>query len=348
MSTITPKSKALVLLRGKKLLLPDLYDTLPGWRFDLSTDCSPRVHAAIDSWEQCFTTTNGIHEKSRVGNFGLLAKCFYPDAGEEEIAVMGCYLAWIFEWDDRFDIKPEPFDMQQVQDETKRNLAYLLTNQPAQKPADLSPINASFSGIAAKIVAKCSAESCKRLLRDLEEYVDGVVGRNEVEDGCVPTVAEHYATRRLAVGVRPTTELIEYCYGLDIPSRIMQHDSIQEILQRTTEIVMIANDIVSLSRELAADHVDNIVCVLAYHDGISAQEAMDQATRFIREAHTAFEAAERRLPVPTGDPKVDEDVRKFVLGCKDVCTGNISWSYNTGRYFGKNLIREEGRVVINL
>ena len=58
---------------------------------------------------------------------------------------------------------------------------------------------------------------------------------------------------------------------------------------------------------------------------MSAQEAMDYTIALIQKAQVAFEAAERRLPLPTGDPKVDKDIRTLVQGCKDICTGVINW-----------------------
>jgi hypothetical protein len=59
------------------------------------------------------------------------------------------------------------------------------------------------------------------------------------------------------------------------------------------------------------------------------QEAMDHTITLIRKGQVAFEAAERRLPLPTGDPTVDKDIRKFVQGCKDICTGVINWRLET-------------------
>ncbi len=65
--------------------------------------------------------------------------------------------------------------------------------------------------------------------------------------------------------------------------------------------------------------------VLSYHHRMNPQEAVDYAATLLRQGHIAIEEAERRLPLPTGDATVDEAVRRFVLGCKDACTGNIQW-----------------------
>ncbi|KAA8906669.1 hypothetical protein FN846DRAFT_1013503 [Sphaerosporella brunnea] len=94
------------------------------------------------------------------------------------------------------------------------------------------------------------AEARKRILHDLEAFVDSVTDWFRRDDGSMPTVAEHYANRDLNAGVRPTIALIEYCYGLDIPSSIMEHESLQEIKERATEIVMIANDLASIRPEI--------------------------------------------------------------------------------------------------
>jgi len=317
----------------------------------MSKDCSPHVHDAVESWVSSWTQDEATHAKMRACNFGLLARSIYPDADEEAIAVMGCYHAWVFEWDDIFDQIRENTDgnaLKQLQDETKRHLAYLLADPPGPKPAAMQPINSSFADIAARIVPSCSPGPRKRLLHDLVKYVDSVTGWQDRRDGSMPTLAEQYANRRLSSGIRPSICLIEYCYGLDVPSRIMKHEAIQEILERTTEIVMTTNDVVSLGPEMAAEQLSNIISVLVYQKDMNVQEAMDYTIALIQKAHVAFEAAERRLPLPTGDPEVDKDVRQLVQGCKDICTGVINWSYKSRRYHGDTPIREDGKVLVQL
>jgi hypothetical protein len=55
----TPQQQTHLLVKGSKLLMPDLYGILPGWRCDLSKDCSPRVHDALESWMLRFATIGG-------------------------------------------------------------------------------------------------------------------------------------------------------------------------------------------------------------------------------------------------------------------------------------------------
>ncbi|KAA8906666.1 isoprenoid synthase domain-containing protein [Sphaerosporella brunnea] len=351
MAVGTPQQKALSLIKGQKLLLPNLYDALPGWDGFQGGDCSKRVNNAVESWTQSWTNCASILKTARAGRFGLLARCFYPDAEEEAVFDMACYLVWIFVWDDKFDKSVTSIEFgaaKQLQDETLRLLNHLFNDAPWQDPKTLDAVNRGFFPICAKIAARSASEARKRILHDLEAFVDSVTDWFRRDDGSMPTVAEHYANRDLNAGVRPTIALIEYCYGLDIPSSIMEHESLQEIKERATEIVMIANDLASIRPEITEGRVGNIVAVLAYNEGMSAQEAMDHAFTLLQKAHAAFEAAERRLPLPSGDAAVDQDVRKFVLGCKHVCTGNIHWSYNSYRYHGEDPVREKGKIVIQL
>ncbi|KAA8894292.1 isoprenoid synthase domain-containing protein [Sphaerosporella brunnea] len=344
----TPQQKALSLVRGKKLLLPNLYEALPGWRYETSRDCSERVNDAVEAWIQSWTTNESTHAKARAGKPGLLAKCMYPDADEEMIADMACYLAWIFEWDDNFDLTTDIHGPKRLQEETKRHIESILNKEPILAPGTLQPITNGLTRIVSKIANKCPLGPRKRFLHEIGEYIDSVTAWAERQNGSMPTLAEQCANRRLTVGVRPSIELIEYCYGLDIPQAIIEHDAVQEIMERTTEIVMLSNDIVSLGPEMASGQVGNIISVLAYQDGMSAQGAMDRAVDLIRKAHTAFEEAERCLPLPSGNTELDASVQRLVLGCKDICTGSINWSYNCSRYFGENPVRESGKVVIQL
>ncbi|KAH8151512.1 uncharacterized protein LAJ45_04133 [Morchella importuna] len=347
MSAVTPKSEVQAMFKGTKILLPDIPSTLPGWRVTEREDCSPYVKEAINSWAKSISQDEAFFKKTAAAKFGLVAQFLYPDGDEEALATIACFYAWVWAWDDVFDTQFEGVDSMQIREETTLNFEYLLADPPGPKPSVVSPLNSSFSWFAGRIKKKMCKEPRERLLRDLKEFVHNVTSWYGRQDDNVPTLSEYYVMRRECVGVAPTIDLIEYCYGLDIPPTMVGHRAFQQILEKTRDIVMISNDMVSLARELRAGHVDNIVSVLAYHEGMSPQEAMDHAAVLLRQAHADFESAERDLPLPSGNDTSDEELRKFVLGCKDVCAGLMKWSNYTGRYFGENPTYEDGKILVH-
>jgi hypothetical protein len=66
-----------------------------------------------------------------------------------------------------------------------------------------------------------------------------------------------------------------------------------------------------------------LIPLLVHQYDLSPQAAMGYVTELVRETYAKFGAAECRLFLPTDDAKLDQDVRRFVQGYKDIATGNV-------------------------
>ena len=55
------------------------------------------------------------------------------------------------------------------------------------------------------------------------------------------------------------------------------------------------------------NQIDNIVPVLAIENKYSLQQAIDDACKLVQEARMILDDAEKRVPVPTGNPELRTD-----------------------------------------
>ncbi|KAJ0328322.1 hypothetical protein COL5a_005098 [Colletotrichum fioriniae] len=72
--------------------------------------------------------------------------------------------------------------------------------------------------------------------------------------------------------------------------------------------------------------------------GHSTQEAIDEIGDMIDECYRNWYLALSKMPI-CGE-KVDQEVIRYLDGCRDVALGNLHWSYESGRYLG-----DEGALV---
>jgi hypothetical protein len=78
----------------------------------------------------------------------------------------------------------------------------------------------------------------------------------------------------------------------------------------------------------------NMVTVVMHQDNLDVQAAVDFVWAKCKDAHERF--TENKKKLPSWDEKTDKDVAVYIDGLMDWMVGNIYWSYQTERYFGKS------------
>jgi hypothetical protein len=115
--------------------------------------------------------------------------------------------------------------------------------------------------------------------------------------------------------------------------------------------------------------MDNIVPVLAIENKYSLQQAINDACILVQEACRIFDDIEKRVPVPTGKAGLDEQIKQYIHGCKDLVTGLLNWwyascpgsplgviltciiselSHGNERYFGGTAKREGNKIFLEI
>ncbi|KAI5793259.1 isoprenoid synthase domain-containing protein [Geopyxis carbonaria] len=347
-TTYTQQDQALDLIRGQTVLLPNFDTLLSGWKREhiKAGDCNPQVLEELNTWIQSFAEGSDAR-RLRACNFLLLSSSLWPTpATPGANLALAKASAWVFAWDDIFDEKlSNPKALVSLQADTKSYITALLSsNTPCTTAAAVPPINAAFSSISTALREAASPDVCGRFLESVCGYIDSVNGWNDrCSNGSMPSFEEYHQHRWLSSGIKPGIALTEYAYGLSIPAEIMDGPNMRVVVERTVEISMLLNDIVSVGREVETGQLSNVVPVLAYQNNTGAQAAMDQAVALIGEAQRDLEDAERRL-LQSGNT----DVGRLVEGCKTLCTGYLNWSHQSMRYFGSRIKQDGGRIVVQL
>ena len=80
--------------------------------------------------------------------------------------------------------------------------------------------------------------------------------------------------------------------------------------------------------------------------GFSLQEAVD----YVAKSYTEFGDImnECRKCIRSYGPKADKDIQRFIDGLQQWVIGNLEWSFQNGRYFGKYSEEVRRTRVVNL
>lgn len=102
--------------------------------------------------------------------------------------------------------------------------------------------------------------------------------------------------------------------------------------------VWLVNDIISIKKEIINDEVDSIIPLFVYHEGLTAQQAVDKAVGMISQSYDDFEAAadRLRLAAKAESVQVQSDVDILIGGAMDVLVGNYVWTADSPRYLPKS------------
>ncbi|MCJ1307922.1 hypothetical protein MMC25_001570 [Agyrium rufum] len=92
---------------------------------------------------------------------------------------------------------------------------------------------------------------------------------------------------------------------------------------------------------------ESLVPLLMYHNKLDPQAAMDRASEMVHESYNSFNKAEQALYEEV-EPEQLENVKAYVLACKDLIMCNLHWSYGLKRYMEKDMLQKDGSVIFNI
>ncbi|KAL9090100.1 MAG: hypothetical protein Q9159_002165 [Coniocarpon cinnabarinum] len=170
------------------------------------------------------------------------------------------------------------------------------------------------------------SEHRKRLLQEIKYFMTkSKVEQSQALSGKITTFYGYWSFRMGTSAVRIALALNEY--ELETP--------------KDGDV----NDIFSLRKELAEDAVDSIIPIFFASTG-NAQESADIAMKLISHYVNEFEAAASDLLKSCEkDVETVQNVRRFIEGCRSYCTGNLEWSFLTGRYGASGAVSEKMMLI---
>ncbi|KAI1211726.1 terpenoid synthase [Annulohypoxylon truncatum] len=355
---VNPREQLLLSLRGCRITIPDLQSMISHWPQDVHPDTEKldeHVQKTFASISSSFRDPARFH-RLKASNMTLFGASWWPYASYEALETVMSMSIWLFAWDDETDsheFSALVNDWGEASAFRQKTIDYVqqsLSGSSDSKLSDIStdPIITGFKPVGQAISRSCDDRQLSTFLDEMIFFIESCGEEQKLQlTNRLPTVEEH-ARRRLGTGaVRICLATIEYAYGIKLSQEVMNDEAMQRLWHETNVIISTTNDILSFKKEVAQSQVDSLIALLFLELG-SVQAAINHAVEIVRSATHRLEAAEADIIERYSSmPKVQEDIRKFVQGCKYACTSNLNWSLTSGRY-GLNCQSMKGGLHITL
>ncbi|KAF5717645.1 hypothetical protein FGLOB1_2024 [Fusarium globosum] len=250
-------------------------------------------------------------------DFAIFISIAAPDAPFDKLKTMCDWGNWVFPFDDMFDegsLKSDPKRSQVVIDSLMADM-----------------LDQTYTRTKSAVGSTIGAR--RRFALAMKQYTDGVVHHvKQFSTNSIPSIQEMLDTRRLSSGVTPLYHLIEYAHDIKLPDEVFENPVIQKLELLGADFVLLSNDILSYRKEENDDCPFSMVAACRM-TGQSPQEAFDTVGNLLEERYQDWRSAIEQLP--SWGPEIDMNVARYIQGIQNVVQANITWSFRSGRYFGK-------------
>ncbi|KAK1712991.1 Presilphiperfolan-8-beta-ol synthase [Colletotrichum acutatum] len=321
-------------VNAKYVRIPDFFSSIMSVKPVINVKYE-KVKKEADSWiEKILGLSEAQARRNIQANFAFMNAMWVPYADEEAYRTMIDWNNWVFAFDDQFDeghLKDDPI---KAVEELHATFAVLEDSQAPVQHHD-NPIRYVFQSVWDRF-----KKLQERYKASIKYYFSGLLSQVEVQtskSAMALTVEEYMGFRRGTIGCQPSYVLVEFCHGINVPSKVIDHESLQKCRRISADLVILVNDILSYRKDLEQGVQHNLIALLK-SQGHSTQEAIDEIGDMIDECYRDWYLALSKMPI-CGE-KVDQEVIRYLDGCRDVALGNLHWSYESGRYLG-----DEGALV---
>ncbi|KAK1705415.1 isoprenoid synthase domain-containing protein [Colletotrichum lupini] len=319
--------------------IPDFFSSIMSVKPVINVNYD-KVKREADGWIAMILSLSEAQARRNVqANFAFMNAMWVPYADEDAYRTMIDWNNWVFAFDDQFDeghLKDDPI---KAVEELHATFAVLEDNQAPVQLYD-NPIRYIFQTVWDRFKKRSTKELQERYKASIRYYFSGLlsqVGVQSSKSAMALTVEEYMGFRRGTIGCQPSYVLVEFCHGINVPSNVIDHESLQECRRISADLVILVNDILSYRKDLEQGVQHNLIALLK-SQGHSTQGAIDEIGDMIDECYRDWYLALSKMPI-CGE-KVDQEVIRYLDGCRDVALGNLYWSYESGRYLG-----DEGALV---
>ncbi|KAF2180110.1 terpenoid synthase [Zopfia rhizophila CBS 207.26] len=278
--------------------------------------------------------------KLHKAEFALFSASWWPTATVECGKILTCLAMWLFIWDDEIDaevgrLAGDLKASQNFRNETIRYVKFCLGLSPAQSVR--TPDNriiAFFKVIGDAALESYTIEQRQLLLRELEFFMETseVEQRRRLSED-LPTLDEYITCRMGTSAVGVTSAFNEYAQGFSpLPAHVMDDPDMRTLWDETNIIVWGVNDLLSLKKEIHQQTVDSLVPLLYQRFGnlkLSVTLMVDAVEKAVQNFD---KTADKLLKKYSGDKKISQKLEAFIEASQYNCTGNLTWSLQTGRY----------------
>lgn len=309
-------------------ILPDLFSDC---RYPLRVN--PHSHHISRASEQWLFTKLHVVEPE-VAKFralrihDLIASC-YPDADASHLRILSDFLNWIFTVDDYLDDRDvdDARGMRECCISALRDPINFQTENPAGKIC---------KSIFSRFIETAGPGCTERFIHALDLFF--IAATKEVDNrakGHIHDLESYTALKRDLTGCKSCFALMEYAARIDLPDEIVSHPVIMAMEDAASDYVAWSNDICSYNKEQSRnDTYTNLIAVLMREQGLDLQGAVDYSGQLCKSAIQRFE--DNRATLPSWGEEVDRQAAIYIQGMQDLMVGLLHWSFDSGRYFGKD------------
>ncbi|MBW8686939.1 terpene synthase family protein [Chitinophaga rhizophila] len=313
--------------------------TVPALHCPFEAKISPFVHE-IDrhtaSWLQEFNLlqTDEAYDRFRRYKFAWMTARTYPDADLAFLCTANDLNTWLFVLDDLLDhVTPDTAGyrekgyLQQVITDFVRVLRY---DQSVDR--SVNPVLAALSDFWNNMRPLSSVSWQCQFTLSLKATFEAAVW--EAENAKLrrhPSVFQYMQMRPFFSGANLGTDMLEVAAGTYLPVFVLQNEQFQKLVDLARRAVCWANDLFSLSKELAHGDEHNLVVVIGHEQQITLEEAIAQTAAIHNQEIAMFNQLRTQLP-SFGLP-IDSAIQRHVDALGTMVRGFMDWSiYDTARY----------------
>ncbi|EIN07850.1 terpenoid synthase [Punctularia strigosozonata HHB-11173 SS5] len=191
--------------------------------------------------------------------------------------------------------------------------------------------------------------SCRhRFMKHCEDYAQAVVreaeyrARRDILD-----VTSYTVLKRENTGVRVCFAMLEAALGLDLPDIVFANPVFISLYFCAVDMVCWSKDIYSYKLDQANGRSShNIITVLMTHQHTSLQDTFRFAGEYFLRLLQRFHTIKSTLPSWGGG--TDAAVAHYVQGLERWVAGNVQWSFETERYFGREREQVKRTRIVTL
>ncbi|KAE8447756.1 hypothetical protein EG329_010150 [Mollisiaceae sp. DMI_Dod_QoI] len=217
-------------------------------------------------------------------------------------------------------------------------------------PTASHPMIESFRVIGEALAEAYTVEQRENFFEDTIFYISTTETEQKWHlESQIPSLEDYWYSRMGTSAVRSCLAMIEFVNGIRGPyAMTTKEPSLTALCDEATKIVIIANDMLSLKKEIKMGCIDSLIPLFCLKYG-NIHNALSEAYKDLVAAVARFESeAEKLLSEPNETNMSDKELHLFVEGARECWVGNFNWSLCTGRYGLGSIDQKGGSFLVDL
>ena len=284
------------------------------------------LEAAIAWTRQLGIVANDTHEQQlRSFDLGTITGAGMPDADVDQLILAHKGMLWFVLLDDQMDnmdLSDAAGRIRAVRDQASAVFG------SRERESD-NPFIDGLDSMWQQLAAGCTAVARQRLADRFLEYFDAIerqASYSTTRD--VPDLLEFLTMRRATVGMPAWAEFLDSALDLHLPDCLREHYVMREIVECSTDIQGIGQDIHSFEKEEREGYRCNIIPILRDAFDYTTEQAVLRALTLHRDRQYTLLRAEHQLTgllVRLGLPEWTAKAMRFVSAVKGIAFALHYW-----------------------